>query len=379
MSPSESSGFERILGDVAGPEPGPLLIAVAGLHGNEPAGVHALRRVFTRLDPGRLRGRFVGIAGNLGALARRVRFDQVDLNRAWTAERLERLSSADPKTLGHEDREQRELMDALQERFADHPGPVYCIDLHTISASGAPFATLADTLRNRTFARHFPVPKLLGIEEQIDGSLLEWLGGFGFVTLGFEGGRHDAPESIDRHEAIAWLALEAAGLLDRAQIPDRRLWTDRLRQACKGTPSFVEVRLRHPVRPEDGFQMEPGWSHLQRVRAGTVLAHDVRGPVVASEGGYVLLPLYQGQGEDGFFLGRAVHPVWLGVSRILRASGLPSLAHWLPGVRRKADDPSTLVVDGRVARWESAGIFHLLGYRRMRQRGSLREFTRRLE
>jgi len=42
------------------------------------------------------------------------------------------------------------------------------------------------------------------------------------------------------------------------------------------------------------------------VRAGTLLARDKAGEIRAREDGIVVMPLYQGQGEDGFFLGRAV-------------------------------------------------------------------------
>lgn len=40
---------------------GPTLLAVAGVHGDEYEGMEAIRRVFARLDPARLRGAFVGI------------------------------------------------------------------------------------------------------------------------------------------------------------------------------------------------------------------------------------------------------------------------------------------------------------------------------
>ena len=50
---------ERVLGRIRGASEGPTLIFVAGLHGNEPAGVQALQRVFPELEAngaGRTRG-----------------------------------------------------------------------------------------------------------------------------------------------------------------------------------------------------------------------------------------------------------------------------------------------------------------------------------
>ena len=69
--PRESAAMPRILGDVGSATDGPTLIVVGGLHGNEPAGVGALQRVFARLraDDCLPRGRLVGLSGNRAALA----------------------------------------------------------------------------------------------------------------------------------------------------------------------------------------------------------------------------------------------------------------------------------------------------------------------
>lgn len=367
--------WPRILGDVQG-APGPLLVAVAGLHGNEPAGVFALRRVFGRLQQlgQTLRGRFVGLTGNREALRRGVRFVDHDLNRAWSPSR------PPPNTgIEVEAAEQQALKSILETLLNEAEGVAHCIDLHTISAQGAPFATLGDALKNRAFAVRFPVVKLLGIEEQIQGSMLEWVGRKGAITLGFEGGQHEDPVSVDRHESFIWSALESAELLTPSQIPDRELHRQRLVEASRGVPEFVEVLHRHPVAPEDGFRMEPGFRHFQEVASQTVLAHDRSGPVRAPFRGILLFPLYQGQGEDGFFMGRPVHPAWLKLSAWLRRSGAARMAGWLPGVQ--PGDPGLLWVDPRLARYKTTQLFHLLGYRRVRHRDvpGRYAFVRRLD
>ena len=51
----EARGIEierREIGRLVGEEPGPTLVIVAGIHGNEPAGTEAARRVFARLSRG---------------------------------------------------------------------------------------------------------------------------------------------------------------------------------------------------------------------------------------------------------------------------------------------------------------------------------------
>src|SRR5262249_4741782 len=153
-----------------------------------------------------------------------------------------------------------------------------------------------------------PIPVILGLEEQIDGSLLEFINNLGHVTLGVEAGRHDLPSSIDRHEAVLWLALLTAGALDPRDVPEAEHCRELLADASKSLPHITEVRLRHAIRETDGFRMNPGYRNFQPIRKGDVLAHDRKGPVRAKESGMILLPLYQVLGDDGFFLGRVVRP-----------------------------------------------------------------------
>jgi hypothetical protein len=81
------------------------------------------------------------------------------------------------------------------------------------------------------------------------------------------------------------------------------------------------------------------------------------------------MPLYQDQGEDGFFLVREVQPVWLSVSKVLRGLGMEKVLHLLPGVRRHPELPGSFIVDRRYARWLARQLFHLLGFRRVGRDG----------
>ena len=81
------------------------------------------------------------------------------------------------------------------------------------------------------------------------------------------------------------------------------------------------------------------------------------------------MPLYQGQGADGYFWGREVSPARLKTSDLLRKVGLERLLGLLPGVARDPRVPSRFVVDTRVARLYPLEVFQLLGYRRLRQHG----------
>lgn len=373
-----SAELTRYIGRFGRKDGGPRLICLAGLHGNEWAGVHALQRIFSHLQQHNpdFQGEIVGLCGHLPALISRQRFFETDLNRVWIPERLAALRAGVVNSV--EDAEQLDLLHAL-DKLLDHNGrPVYFMDLHTMSAPGQPFVLTGDTLRNRHFAQSLGVPTILGLEEQLPGTITEYLNDRGAITVGFESGQHDDPQSIDLHEAAIWMAVRSAGLWAGAgeNGPCARSAV-RLRAAAAGCPSVFEVRYRHEVHPGDGFRMEPGFANFSHVEAGQVVASDVRGPIVAFETGCLLLPLYQEKGDDGFFLGRPIKPFWLKVSEWMRKCRLDVTVPLLPGVRRAPFREGTLIVDPSLARWFVIEIFHLLGFRRRRDEDGMMVFSRR--
>ncbi|MFO0603649.1 MAG: succinylglutamate desuccinylase/aspartoacylase family protein [Polyangiales bacterium] len=373
------TAYERTIGRVAGARPGPTLVAVAGMHGNEPGGVLAARRVLAALA-GRealVRGELVAFTGNLGALRTGRRFVAKDFNRVWTRERVERLRrDPDAACVDAEDFEQRELLAELDRAVENARGEVYAVDLHTTSAAGTPFVIFGDTLRQRGFVLALPVPAILGLEELIDGVLAQHLTERGCVTFSVEGGQHDDPASVDNLEACLWLALESSGVLARNAVPELAR-SRALLDARRGrVPRVMEVLRRHAITPEDAFVMEPGFRNLHPVGAGQLLASDRRGKIRAPADGVVMLPLYQAQGADGFFWGRAVDGARIAASEVLRALGADRWLGRLPGVRRHRGEREGFEVDTRVARLYPLQVFHLFGYRRVRHVGDVLTVTR---
>jgi succinylglutamate desuccinylase len=56
------------------------------------------------------------------------------------------------------------------------------------------------------------------------------------------------------------------------------------------------------IEPGDDFRMRPGYQNFQPVKKGEWLANDQDGKIVARCDGYILMPLYQSQGDDGFLI-----------------------------------------------------------------------------
>lgn len=300
---------DRILGSIRGPKPGPTLICVGGLHGNETAGILALRRVIRSLWPrrDRVRGELLALLGNRAALSKRRRYLFRDLNRSWTPEGILAAKRAGPAASG-EDRELVELQGALDLAVQGARGPVFLLDLHTTSGPGIPFSAIMDSPSNRDFALGLPVPLVLGFGRLMDGTFFGHLSRQGITSMVFEGGQHKDPSSVESSEAAIWMELSAVGLTRPEEFPEVGWAQTTLSGMVRGLPRLLEIQHRHAVNPGDGFRMEPGFQNFQPVSAGQVLARDHHGEVRAPLSGLLLLPLYQAQGEDGFFLIREIPP-----------------------------------------------------------------------
>lgn len=382
LATDEQGDPGRRVGSYRGDEPGPLVLCIASLHGNEPAGAVALERVLDQLRASRLPmfGDLVGLRGNLQALKAGRRYIDEDLNRVWKRDRVDAVlaslrqegsvvarADADgvelPMVGSAELQEQRDLLAAIRQESRRARGPIYVLDLHTTSSDSAPFATVGDTLQNRELALRLPVPLILGLEEQIDGALLQYFDRLGWRSIGIEGGRHGAPSSVEAHEEVVWILLAALGLLQGGSAAASAERRERLARRAAGVPRVLDVRYRHAITEEDGFRMHSGFRNFDRIEADDVLGVDRAGPVRAVRAGRIFLPLYQRQGDDGFFIVRALAPEWLVVSRILRAMGADRLATWLPGVRAHPERSDGVVV----ARWARnrivVGLLHLLGFK----------------
>lgn len=386
----------RRIGAYRGSEPGPLVLCIASLHGNEPAGAAAMERVLAELSARGLpmRGDIVGLRGNLRALAAGKRFIDEDMNRVWQRDRVDAVLASLPRgetAAGPADRvaagaadtggagrmgtdgalplwgsvelgEQRELLAAIRDESGGARGPIHVLDLHTTSSDSAPFTTIGDTLQNRELALKLPIPVILGLEERIDGAILQYFDRLGWRSIGIEGGRHGADSSVEAHEDAVWTLLEALGLLKTGSAPESAERRRRLVRHASGLPRVLDVRYRHAISDEDGFRMRSGFTNFDRIEADQELGDDRSGPVRAVRAGRIFLPLYQRLGDDGFFIVRPLAPAWLLVSRCLRVAGVDRLATWLPGVRAHPERSDAVVVASWARRGTVFGLLHLLGF-----------------
>jgi hypothetical protein len=345
----------------------PTLVVTVGIHGNEPAAVAAMKWLFSpeRIDQEAVQGNIIVLIGNMEALKRSQRFIHKDLNRIWNRENLELVRNKPPEAWPeiHELHELKAMDNRISSILKTHGNqPVIFLDLHTTSADSAPFLPFNDAIMNRRLAEKFPLPLILGIEEFLDGPLMSHINDLGFPALGFEAGRHDDPYSTDRHAAFVELFLYHLDMIDLNynQVQDL---INILTQGFKFTPGFYEIIYRHEVVPFSGFKMADGFRNFQRVQKNQVLAGGQSGDISAIRSGLIFMPLYQKEGDDGFFIIRPVSVFWLWISRQLRKLNILRGIRYFPGVTEDSFNPRVFWANPRVTRFFPREIFHLLGFR----------------
>ncbi len=210
---------------------------------------------------------------------------------------------------------------------------------------------------NRKYAELYPVPMILGIEEYLDGPILSYINELGYVAFGFEGGQHEDPQAVINH------TLGFTGCLVHEDIAFRHAH-ETLTNASRGVHDVYEIFYRHEIGPDDAFFMNPDFINFEKVKKGRALAQSNGEFLSASKSGRIFMPLYQKQGDDGYFLIRRIPRFVLKLSDGMRKLRMDRLFAILPGIRWESQEKEALIVDRSVARFFTREIFHLFGYRR---------------
>nr|WP_299383141.1 succinylglutamate desuccinylase/aspartoacylase family protein [Allomuricauda sp.] len=359
----ESLEVERIIGHLKGKLPGPTVVFFAGIHGNEPAGVFALKQVIRelKLQQTPINGEFYAIAGNLPALEKNVRFVEKDLNRIWSHELFEK-SGPNTENLSVDEREMYQLYQLLSEILEQNQGPFYFIDLHTTSSDTSPFMVLNDSLLNRKFASHYPLPIILGIEEYLIGALLSYINELGYVSLGYEGGQHDDIVAIKNCIDFVKFTLGITELVSYDATALAHIKQEIL-ESGEVSSKFYEIYYQYEIEQGSDFEMQPGFANFQKIPRGTELALDNGNKLVTSKKRQIFMPLYQELGSEGFYYIQSIPKILLWISKGLRTFKVDHLLVWLPGIKWQSLKKDSLLVDQRIARFMAKSFFHLLGYR----------------
>lgn len=296
---------DRVLGTINGAPDGPTVVVMTGMHGNEYAGVDAAKNIYNLLDGiyPRILGRLVFLRANLTALNRQVRYVDEDMNRLWFPSIVERVRETPESDIASNERRQmKQLLSVLDqiERVAD--GKVILADIHTFSAEGNMFSITSTEPRQRRLLSKLHVPMVFGVDESLRGTALAYYQKKGFLSFGLEGGQHDNELTEYNITASLLLLLHAAGCIEKQYVSKIGEYEQHLLSHTKHLPAETKLVYQHIIEPGDEFVMRPGFSNFQPIKKGEWLANDREGKIRAQTDGYILMPLYQQKGNDGFFI-----------------------------------------------------------------------------
>jgi succinylglutamate desuccinylase len=255
------------------------------------------------------RGRLLGLIGNLRATKQGTRFLKKDLNRQWTPDNIKRIKSTPADQLQAEDLELKELLELIEKEIAEYqPSRVVVLDLHTTTAHGGIFSIPTEDKESIRVALELHAPVVKGLLHGISGTTLHYFNNENFdvdmVAVCFESGQHKEGLSVNRAIAALTNCMRTIGCVDSVHIENQH--DALLIEYSRDLPQLAELIEVHRINPEDQFEMLPNYRNFQEIEKGQQLAKDRNGPIHASDDGLILMPLYQEQGDDGFFLIRTV-------------------------------------------------------------------------
>jgi succinylglutamate desuccinylase len=297
--------MERIIGRYGKFGAAKTFIVFAGIHGNEQAGLIALRELFAEFEAKKVMfdGTVLGIAGNIKALEQNSRFIHKDLNRQWYLTKIKKLGALPFGLLNTvEDIEQKEILELIQDIVDDKGKKLILIDLHTTSAKGGCFCITNTNPRSTQLALQIPVPVINGMTAKIGGTTLEYFDQIGLPAIAFEAGQHLELEAVNRIKAGLVSIFTKTSCLAEEWMQLYQEDYDKMERDFGNLPRNVNVLYRHPVEEEDAFKMNEGYANFDKVKMGEVLAQDRHGMVLSPHDGLILMPLYQTKGSDGFFI-----------------------------------------------------------------------------
>ncbi|BDS09964.1 succinylglutamate desuccinylase/aspartoacylase domain-containing protein [Aureispira anguillae] len=306
---------DRIIGERVGSQYGPLMIVFAQIHGNEPAGFKAVEELFKAIDAEYIKnpkfefcGRIVALQGNVKAAKEKVRFIKKDLNRSWLPKEIERIqNTANLEDLDPEDQEIKESLN-LVDYYINlcQPPRVVVLDLHTTTAHGGIFTIPAPNEEARRIALSMHAPVLHGFLEGLKGTTLHYFTKENFnvdmTAVCFEAGQHESEDSYKHAVSAIIQCYKAIGGFYAKDIESKH--DQLLEERSKGLPLEAKLMYVHRVRPEDDFKMvnQPIYNNFDPIKEGEILAYDKNGAIKSPCAGLILMPLYQNQGDDGFFV-----------------------------------------------------------------------------
>ena len=176
------------------------------------------------------------------------------------------------------------------------------VDLHNTSSSNGVF-TIVNNLTESKIASSLNIPRINNLFPKVKGSMAEYYHSKGVRSIVFEGGAIGDPASINNHEAGIWKILENQQLIKSINIPnDIRQKSEKMASFSKHVNGNYKVVYIHKIQDNDQFLMNPNMQNFEDIKKGQIIANDKNGSIKSPQSGKLLMPLYQEQGKEGFYI-----------------------------------------------------------------------------
>jgi succinylglutamate desuccinylase len=178
----------------------------------------------------------------------------------------------------------------------------YFLDCHTTSSDSLPYISVQDVNDNDKWAHKFPTYIVRGFSDIIYGAIDHYMSRTGLTGFVFEAGQHTSPSSEENHEGMIWLNLKEACNLDLEALSCYPECVEKFTKKNAPDQKTFKILYRHEIKSGDSFKMEPGYGNFQKIKKGELLATNNGEEIKSEWDAYIFMPLYQSQGNDGFFV-----------------------------------------------------------------------------
>ena len=232
------------------------------------------------------------------AAQQKQRYLQSDLNRFFQPEYLDVENQDIPEW--HEAQDLKATIQDLANNWHDGM-EVHMLDLHSMSGDGTPFTCFPHTRLNEHFAHKLPLPAIADIVDFLPGTLVDYFSDKLTSTMVVECGQHEADITKQVGEASLASFLRITGcLLSETTYQECDAFLKE--HVAEAHNIFTRVKYRYHIQHQGYFEMCPGYQNLQSIESSELMARDKHDEILAPFEGRVVLPCYQKQGDDGFFI-----------------------------------------------------------------------------
>ena len=248
-----------------------------------------------------INGNIIGLQANMEAIKQKERFIDYDLNRIWQKKYFQLAIKNNQKNSElYELKKTHSIIETIIEKKKKNN--ITIVDLHNTSSQDGLF-TIVSNENEEKIASYVEIPCITKLFSKVKGSLVQYYNSKGITSLVFEGGAINDPVSIFNHENGIYKILQKMKFIKENDIPINIIKErEQIKIIHKNKFSKHEVKYIHKIKNEDKFIMMNNITNFKNVNKNDIIGKDVNGEVRAPIKGKILMPLYQSQGSEGFYI-----------------------------------------------------------------------------